>query len=113
MVTLTGFDFKFARAFSLVETLEEEISDYLASSPFETTEFIEPESGDLVVTARVSTRPPTFWSILVGDALHNAGTMTVTGTTIGPNPGRGIVNERPFYGTAADVNLMLTLGLRF
>lgn len=72
MVTLAGFDSKFARAFSLVYDLEQQISDYLESQPIETKEATQPGSGDLVVTARTRTRPPEEWSILVGDALHNA-----------------------------------------
>lgn len=72
MVTLVGFDSKFERAFSLVDDLEQQISDYLESQPVEITEFTEPGSGDLVVTARARVRPPTEWSILVGDSLHNA-----------------------------------------
>lgn len=71
MVTLAGFESKFARAFSLVDDLEQQISDYLQAGPVETTERNEP-SGDLVVTARARVRPPAEWSLLVGDALHNA-----------------------------------------
>lgn len=72
MVTLPGFDLKFARAFALVDDLEQQISDYLESQPIETKETTERGSGDLVVIAQVRARPPAEWSILVGDALHNA-----------------------------------------
>lgn len=71
MVTLVGFESKFARAFSLVDDLEQQISNYLQAEPVEITERNEP-SGDLVVTARARVRPPAEWSLLVGDALHNA-----------------------------------------
>lgn len=48
MVTLAGFDMKFARAFALVDDLERQISDYLEAQPIETKETTERGSGDLV-----------------------------------------------------------------
>jgi hypothetical protein len=72
VVTLDGFDAKFNHAATLAAILEQQISDYLASAPFQLTETVEPDSGHLVVTAHIRTPPPVAWSILIGDALHNA-----------------------------------------
>jgi hypothetical protein len=72
MVSLAGFELKFSRALGLVDQLDREIGAYLESAPFELAEGIDQDSGDLRVTVDIRSAPPPEWSLVVGDALHNA-----------------------------------------
>lgn len=66
-----GVDLKFARANELIDQLEAEVATFLASSPFAVEE-VEAGNGDLLYLARTSLRPPMGWSLIIGDAIHNA-----------------------------------------
>lgn len=66
-----GIDSKFRRARSLVDELEHAVAEYLASEPF-SLETREEPSGDLSTIVRVKAQPPVEWSVVIGDAVHNA-----------------------------------------
>lgn len=67
-----GVDLKFSRARRLLGELDGEVQAFLATGPFELEEHEEESSGDLIYRVRVHAQPPTEWSGLVGDIVHNA-----------------------------------------
>jgi hypothetical protein len=66
-----GIDYKFRRASSLVDELELAVAEYTATEPFSMVTREEP-SGDLATVVRVRAQPPVEWSVVIGDAVHNA-----------------------------------------
>jgi hypothetical protein len=66
-----GVDIKFARARGLVDELAQEVERFLAAGPYR-LEQQEESSGDLVIRVRVLAEPPVEWSVIIGDAVHNA-----------------------------------------
>jgi hypothetical protein len=67
-----GADLKFARAQAHLNTLEEQVKAFHASTPITLSPELEPGTGALLHRAVVHKRPPVEWSLLVGDAVHNA-----------------------------------------
>lgn len=67
-----GVDAKFRRANWHIDQLEAAVASFSGSEPFVLEEREEPETGDIVYRVRIRLAPPVDWSLLVGDAIHNA-----------------------------------------
>lgn len=68
-----GIDLKFKRARDLVDELDQSAHQFLRTDP-PPYGVVEEESptGDLIWRAEVRAEPPAAWSLLAGDAIHNA-----------------------------------------
>jgi hypothetical protein len=65
-----GIDAKFGRARRLVDELHGEMTDFWGREPFQLE--ARDDAGDLVYVVSIREEPPTDWSVLIGDAVHNA-----------------------------------------
>lgn len=67
-----GIDAKFRRAQALVADLRGAIASFLAADAFRLDAEDDPRTGDLVYRVRLLATRPVEWSLLIGDAIHNA-----------------------------------------
>lgn len=65
-----GIDAKLGRSRKLLGELHAEMTAFWGREPFQLD--ARDDSGDLVYVVRIREEPPTDWSVLIGDAIHNA-----------------------------------------